>query len=235
MQKIFHPAKDRGIGEHGWLHARYSFSFASYFDPMRLQFGALRVLNNDIIDPGAGFGTHAHDNMEIITIPLSGSLAHEDSMGNSSVIRTGEVQVMSAGTGVEHSEFNASKTDPIELLQIWILPNAYGPAPRYDQRAYDPEKMKDAFELVVGPFGSGALEIHQDASLSIADIGEGQEIQYAVHKEGNGVYFFVISGEAEATGELLGPKDALGLWETETAAVKAKKPLRILAIEVPMR
>ncbi|MEK7550030.1 MAG: pirin family protein [Patescibacteria group bacterium] len=234
MQTIFHPSKERGVGEHGWLHARYSFSFASYFDPERLQFGALRVLNNDVIDPGAGFGAHSHSDMEIITIPLSGSLAHQDSMGNSSVITTGEVQVMSAGTGVEHSEFNASKTDAIELLQIWIFPNTKNVAPRYDQRVIAVSEERNRFQPIVGPMGTEALGIHQDAYLFLADIDASQEVVYTLQKKGNGVYFFLLEGEIEVEGKILASRDALGVWDTESVSLQSKIPSRILAIEVPM-
>ena len=200
-------------------------------------FGALRVLNDDVIAPEQGFGRHHHNDMEIITIPLSGALAHEDSMGNKAVIKTGEIQVMSAGTGIEHSEFNASQTEMTNTLQIWIIPDKYGVHPRYDQKLFDHLMFENTFALVVGPESSkseGALFIHQDAFLSLARSGADQTIQYVPRRENNGVYFFVIEGEAEIADQKLTKRDALGVWETEKISIHVKKEALVLAIEVPM-
>ena len=237
MQTIFHPAKSRGYAEHGWLATRHSFSFADYYDPEKMGFGALRVINDDTIAAGQGFGRHPHQNMEIITIPLSGALAHEDSMGNKAVIETGEVQVMSAGTGVVHSEFNASQTEAVTLLQIWILTRTPGAAPRYAQKPVDRNLFRNNFYLVVGPEASGqegSLFIHQDAFLSLAHFDADTDIGYAPRNKENGVYFFVIEGMAAVAGRLLGKRDALGVWGAETVPVQAKNGAFVLAIEVPM-
>lgn len=240
MQTLFHPAGSRGYATYSGLDAHYSFSFANHYDPERMGFGALRVLNDDVIAPEQGFGRHHHNDMEIITIPLSGALAHEDSMGNKAVIKTGEIQVMSAGTGVEHSEFNASRTETANTLQIWILPSERGVRPRYDQKLFDHSMFENTFALVVGPAGSepeGALFIHQDAFLSLVRSDVDQAIEYVPRRENNGVYFFVIEGEAEIADQRLGKRDALGVWETEKISIQiqTKKDAFVLAIEVPMK
>ena len=237
MQTILHKANERGYAKHGWLTTYHSFSFADYYNPERMGFGVLRVLNDDTIAPGQGFGRHSHANMEIITIPLSGALAHEDSLGNRAVIQTGEVQVMSAGTGVEHSEFNASETDAVSLLQIWILTRTAGVAPRYVQKFFNQTVFKNKLSLVVGPEGSekeGVLFIHQDAWLSLGRFDVDTDIEYALRNRENGVYFFVIDGEITVAGTVLEKKDALGVWDTKKALLKAKKGTSILVIEVPM-
>ncbi|MFZ2187221.1 MAG: pirin family protein [Candidatus Moraniibacteriota bacterium] len=232
-----HKAHSRGYVKQGWLETRHSFSFASYYNPERMGFGALRVINDDTIAAGQGFGRHPHENMEIITIPLSGALAHEDSMGNAAMIQTGEVQVMSAGTGVEHAEFNASQTEAVSLLQIWILTRAPGVVPRYEQKPFDAALFQNAFYLVVGPEASeqsGALSIHQDAFLSLGRFDTDTSIEYALRKEEQGVYFFVIDGAVTIEGQALEKRDAIGLWETERVHLQAKKGAFVLAIEVPM-
>lgn len=235
MQTVFHEATSRGYAKHGWLETHHSFSFASYYDPARMGFGALRVLNDDAIAPGAGFGEHPHDNMEIITIPLSGALKHQDSMGNSAVVTTGEVQVMSAGTGVEHAEFNASTTDPLTLLQIWILTAKENATPRYDQKRFDLAQFRNTFFQVVGNMETeGILGIHQDARLSLGRFEAGQEVVYPLPTSGHGVYFFVIDGEATIAGKKLATRDALGVWDTEQVTVQAEKEVFLLAIEVPL-
>lgn len=237
MQTVFHSAKSRGYAEHGWLVSYHSFSFADYYDPEKMGFGALRVINDDRIAAGQGFGRHSHQNMEIITIPLSGALAHEDSMGNAAVIKTGEVQVMSAGTGVEHSEFNASQTEAVTLLQIWILTRTPGVAPRYAQKPFDQPLFKNIFFPVVGPEDSekeGALFIHQDAYLSLARFDTDTDIEYVLRSKENGVYFFVIDGKIAVEGKVLGRRDALEVWDVEKVSIQAKKDTFVLAIEVPM-
>lgn len=235
MQSVFHQASSRGFAKHGWLTTHHSFSFASYYDPARMGFGALRVLNDDAIAPGSGFGRHPHDNMEIITIPLSGSLKHEDSMGNSAVIETGEVQVMSAGTGVEHAEWNASETNELTLLQIWILSEKRGVTPRYDQHRFDTSTYRNNFFSVVGPMNEGGmLGIHQDAIISLGCFDAGREVQYVLKSSGHGVYFFVIDGSGKIEGQALSRRDALGVWNTEEIAITSLEDLFLVAIEVPM-
>ncbi|MFZ2299925.1 MAG: pirin family protein [Candidatus Moraniibacteriota bacterium] len=237
MQTIFHPAGSRGYAHHGWLTTHHSFSFADYYDPQKMGFGALRVLNDDIIEAGQGFGRHPHRDMEIITIPLSGALAHKDSMGNAAVIETGEVQVMSAGTGVEHSEFNASQTEAVMGLQIWIVPNRRGAEPRYAQKLFGQPLPRNEFSLVVGPEGgeeNGALFIHQDAFLSLGRFDADTDIDYALRSTSNGVYFFVIEGAMAAGSQVLEQRDALGVWDAAIVTVRAKQGAYILAIEVPM-
>ncbi|OGI16125.1 MAG: hypothetical protein A2878_03145 [Candidatus Moranbacteria bacterium RIFCSPHIGHO2_01_FULL_54_31] len=237
MQTVFHPAQSRGYAKHGWLESHHSFSFASYFDPERMGFGALRVINDDNIAAGQGFGRHPHNDMEIITIPLTGALAHQDSMGNAEVIKTGEVQVMSAGTGVEHAEFNASKTENVTLLQIWILTRQNGMAPRYAQKLFNRSFFENRLSVVVGPEGSekeGALFIHQDAWLSLGRFDSDTDIEYALHDPQNGVYFFVIEGGATVAGQRLEKRDAFGVWDTERVSMQVKKDAFLLAIEVPM-
>ena len=206
-----HRADTRGHAQHQWLDAFHTFSFADYYDPTRMQFGALRVLNNDTIAPGKGFGTHPHDNMEIITIPLSGSLEHRDSMGNTSVIHAGEVQVMSAGTGVAHSEYNASQTEPIELLQIWVRTKTRGVTPRYDEHSYLP-LSPDSLTQVVSPDPEDAgTWIHQDAWFHLGTLSSGKGLTYNLKKPGNGVYIFVIEGDIKIQDTLLRRRDGIGI------------------------
>lgn len=199
-------------------------------------FGALRVLNDDRIAPGSGFGRHSHENMEIITLPLSGSLKHEDSMGNSAVIETGEVQVMSAGTGVEHAEWNASDTNELTLLQIWILSEKRGVSPRYDQRRFDATEYQNTFFSVVGPMNeTEALGIHQDARVSLGRFDVGKKAQYVLKSLNHGVYFFAIEGRANIAGEHLEPRDALGIWAIDSVSIQAETELFLLVLEVPLK
>ncbi len=234
MQTIFHSADSRGYAQHGWLTSHHSFSFASYYDPARMGFGALRVINDDVIAPASGFGTHPHNNMEIITIPLSGALTHEDNMGNREVITTGEVQVMSAGTGVEHAEFNASESKAVTLLQIWILPDTPNVTPRYEQKHCD-ITVPNTFVEVVGRFGESALGIHQDARLALGHFAAGETLSYLMKTPGHGAYFFVIDGAVTLAETSLGKRDGLGVWETEKVTGKAIRDTFLLAIEVPMK
>ena len=236
---VFHKADTRGHANHGWLNAQHSFSFANYYDPQRIHFGVLRVLNDDIVAPAMGFGTHPHDNMEIITIPLRGALKHRDSMGNEGVITRNEVQVMSAGTGIQHSEFNANRDQDVNLLQIWVFPNRRNVAPRYDQRAFLPENRQNTLQTVVAPLGSadmdgGAIGIHQDAWFSLGTLAAGIEKPYEVKKSGNGVYVFVIEGAATVNGTPLSKRDALGIWDIEKLDIKADTDAEILLLDVPM-
>ncbi len=236
MNTVLHPSTSRGTADHGWLKTAHSFSFANYYNPERVHYGVLRVLNDDWIAGGTGFGKHPHDNMEIVTIPLTGALEHQDSMGNKEVLRMGEVQAMSAGTGVFHSEYNASATEPCSLLQIWIIPERRGVEPRYEQRFYDVTKLEQEWHTVVNPMGQGdAMPIHQQAWFSLTKIPAGSARTYASKRIGNGVYFFVIEGKAEVAGQVLGPRDGFGVAEREQIPVIASEDAFILAMDVPLR
>ncbi len=236
MEKIIHKASNRGFADHGWLKAAHSFSFANYYDPGKIHFGKLRVLNDDIVAPSKGFGMHPHKDMEIITIPQYGALKHADNMGNEAVISTGEVQVMSAGTGVYHSEFNASDTEPVNLFQIWIFTNENGHKPRYDQKIFSPQERIGKWQLLVSPDGrNDSLQIHQNAFISSVDSDGLDEISYNLHSPENGVYFLVSEGSVEVEGNILEKRDAAGLWSfSEPLKIQFKQPSGLLAIEVPM-
>ncbi len=235
MKTIFHSAASRGSANHGWLNAKHSFSFASWYNPDRVNFGALRVLNDDIVAAGGGFGTHPHDNMEIITIPLSGSLKHQDSMGNSSIIHAGEIQVMSAGTGIQHSEFNPSNQEELKLFQIWIFPNLRNVTPRYDQFVINYELAKNNFLQLVSPNKSDeGTWIHQNAWIHMAQIEEGKKIKHKLNHPGNGIYFMVIDGTFQIGEHLVEQKDALGVWEIDSIDIISVNAGKILAIEIPM-
>ena len=236
MKKTFHASETRGEANHGWLHAKHSFSFAQFFNPERIQFGALRVLNDDIIAPKMGFASHPHNNMEIITIPLEGALEHKDSMDNIGVVAADEIQVMSAGTGVTHSEYNKNKDQPLNLLQLWVLPNQQNVVPRYDQKNITSLKKTNTLYPVITPNHDGpSMWIHQDAWFHLGDFDQKTTVPYSLHKEGNGVYVFMIEGAASIEGESLGKRDALGLWETEDFSITVEENSRILLIEVPMK
>ncbi|MEW6469982.1 MAG: pirin family protein [Bacteroidota bacterium] len=235
MKTIFHPAKERGHADHGWLNAWHSFSFAGWYDPSKVHFGMLRVLNDDTVAPGMGFGMHPHDNMEIVTIPLEGVLEHKDNMGSHGVIRRNEVQVMSAGTGVYHSEFNHSKSEPVKLFQCWVFPREKGVTPRYDQKLFDPAGRKNKFQTLVAPDKGGEnLWLHQDTVFSMADMDEGKSLEYKINFKGNGAYIMLVEGEVEIDGRKLGKRDAIGVWETDRFDIKALKNSEVLVIEVPM-
>ncbi len=237
MKKILHPAATRGTANFSWLQARYSFSFANYFDPNRLQFGKLRVLNDDIIAPAMGFGKHPHRNMEIVTILQEGTLKHRDSMGHEGVIQSGDIQLMSAGSGVEHSEVNASTTKPVKLFQIWVLPEEENVSPRYDQKKISPLLKPNTFSTVVKPkqeASEGDLWMHQQAWFNIGEFTEAKETQYTLHNSTHGIYIFVISGTIIVDNETLNSRDALGVWDSDSVVIKAEKDSRVLLIEVPM-
>lgn len=236
MKTIYYKATDRGHANHGWLDAYHSFSFAGFHDATKVHFGALRVLNDDKIIGGRGFGMHPHDNMEIVTIPLSGDLEHADSMGNVGAISRGEVQVMSAGTGIYHSERNKNIDKALQLLQIWVFPKLRDIEPRYDQRAFSIEDRKNQFQMLVSPLGSGeaGMGINQDAWFSLINLDQDKEANYGIKLNTNGVYAFVIEGEAEINGQTLGRRDALGISETNEVIIKAKTDTEILLIDVPM-
>jgi redox-sensitive bicupin YhaK (pirin superfamily) len=235
MKLTVHKAAYRGHADHGWLKTWHSFSFAGYYNPDRMHFGALRVLNDDIVEAGMGFGTHPHDNMEIITIVLEGELEHRDSMGNGSVIRPGEVQVMSAGTGIQHSEFNHSKKIDVSLLQIWVFPDKKNVEPRYDQASFPEDEMSGKWRTVVSPDGSdNSLWIHQQAWFSIGVFEENASINYQLKKVDSVLYIFLISGEIEVGTETLKQRDALCIEEIETGVnIKISKKSKILLMEIP--
>jgi len=235
MKSIFHKASERGHADHGWLNAHHSFSFASWQDPAKIHFGLLRVLNDDIVAPGMGFGMHPHDNMEIVTIPLSGTLEHKDSMGNIGVIKPNEIQAMSAGSGLMHSEYNHSKTEPINLLQIWVFPKVRNIEPRYDQRIFSTEEKEGKFKTIVAPIkADDIMWINQDAYFSLGKFKAGTTVDYAIQNKGNGAYIFMIEGNASIEGKILGKRDAIGIWETEKISMNITSDAEILVIDVPM-
>jgi quercetin 2,3-dioxygenase len=235
MKTVIHRSEDRGAADHGWLKARHSFSFGSYYNPAKTHFGTLRVLNDDSIAAGKGFGSHPHENMEIVTIPLEGDLAHQDNMGNKSVIRKNDVQIMSAGSGVVHSEFNNSKSEYVKLLQIWVFPKIEDVKPRYEQKTYKPEDRKNKFQVVVSPdTNDGGVWINQDAYFSLGDFEKGRDVSYKIRKQGNGIYIFILEGSAEINGEKLNRRDAIGISNIEKMDIKFNENTELLIIEIPM-
>ncbi len=216
MKSIIHPADTRGDANHGWLHSRHTFSFANYFNPNRMQFGALRVLNDDKVAPGKGFGMHPHQNMEIISIPLEGDLEHRDSMGNSGVIKHGDVQVMSAGTGVQHSEYNKSKTNRVKFLQIWVLPHTRDVKPRYDQITLQPKDRQNTFQQILSPNQNDeGVWIYQNAWFHLADFEKNTTQTYSFKAKRNGLYIFVLNGNLKVGDQELHTRDGYGIWETD--------------------
>ena len=236
MNAYLHRSENRGHVKVGWLDTYHSFSFGSWYNPRYMGVSALRVINDDTVAAHNGFGTHPHDNMEIITIPLSGALAHRDSMGNHSVIQHGEVQVMSAGTGITHSEFNAHETEPVSLLQIWVFPNQKEVKPRYDQMKLDLSARKNKFQQIVSPNpDDDGVWIHQNAWFHLADMDQNLELEYALKDKMNGVYVFVIKGSVQINDETLEERDGMGIWNIEKLDIKAVRDAEILLMEVPMR
>ncbi len=234
---LLHKSKSRGDANHGWLHSRHTFSFANYYNPERIHFGALRVLNDDYVAEGMGFGTHPHDNMEIISIPLEGDLEHRDSMGNVSVIRNGDIQVMSAGTGITHSEYNKNKDKPVKFLQIWVFPNKKNVTPRYDQITLDPSRRRNEFQQIVSPaVEDEGVWIHQDSWFHLGTFDKGFSAEYSLKKNGNGVYAFMIKGDATIAGISLNERDGLGISDMDKFTVEAgSADAEILLMEVPMK
>lgn len=231
---ILHRANTRGFANHGWLKAYHSFSFAGYYNPKRIHFGALRVLNDDTVQGGMGFGEHPHDNMEIITVMLSGALEHRDSMGNIGVIQPNEVQIMSAGTGIQHAEYNHNRFEALNLLQLWIFPKIRNVSPRYDQKSFAPDGFQNQFVTMVGPQGSNApMYIHQDAYISRGQFSAGQTATYTIQHPGNGAYIFVINGDLTIGEHTLNKRDALGLWEINDFSAQILNDADLLVIEVP--
>lgn len=233
---VLHKANTRGLANHGWLESRHTFSFANYHNPERMHFGVLRVLNDDRVDPGKGFGTHPHDNMEIISIPLEGDLEHKDSMGNVAVIRNGDIQAMSAGTGITHSEYNKNKDKKVKFLQIWLFPNKRNVTPRYDQISLNPAERKNKFQQILSPNPKDAgVWINQDAWFHLGTFKNGISTDYSIKKPGNGVYAFIIKGTAIIEKQALENRDGFGIWNTSKISVKATSDdTEILLMEVPM-
>ncbi len=236
MKTVLHKSNTRGQANHGWLQSRHTFSFANYRNPERVHFGALRVLNDDIVAPGKGFGKHPHDNMEIISIPLEGDLEHRDSIGNTAVIKEGDVQVMSAGTGVYHSEFNKNRDQNVKFLQIWLFPNRRNVEPRYDQISLDKTKMKNQFHQVLSPDPNDeGVWLHQNAWFHIGDLDGGTSLTYDLKATGNGVYAFILDGEVSIEGQALEHRDGFGVWDADSIQIKASQQARVLLMEVPMQ
>lgn len=238
MKSILYRSSSRGHANHGWLDTHHTFSFANYYNPERINFGALRVVNDDIVAGGEGFGTHPHDNMEIVSIPLYGDLEHKDSMGHTEVIKAGEVQVMSAGSGITHSEYNSNEDKPVNFFQIWVFPDTKNVEPRYDQKAFDFIHNKNKLTQIVKPLGDkegDGLWIHQSAWFSIGSYDKGIGADYEIKKKGNGVFAMVIEGEFTVEGTKLHRRDALAIWETDEIKIAAESDnARILLIDVPM-
>jgi len=233
---ILHKANSRGLADHGWLKSRHTFSFADYYNPERVHFGALRVLNDDIVDGGKGFGTHPHDNMEIISIPLEGDLEHQDSMGTIATIKHGDVQVMSAGTGIRHSEYNKNPDTPVKFLQIWVIPNKRGVTPRYDQITLQMADRHNKLQQIVSPDKDDqGVWIHQDAWFNLGRFDKDIEVSYILHNANSGVYAFVLKGSFTMEDTVLQERDGFGIWDTEQITLKANTPdAEILLMEVPM-
>lgn len=235
MKKIIHRAASRGFANHGWLKSHHTFSFANYYDPERIHFGALRVLNDDSVKGGMGFGAHPHDNMEIVSIVLEGALEHKDNTGKQEVIRRNDVQLMSAGTGVVHSEFNASKTEDVSFLQIWIFPNERNVTPRYAQKTFDPAARENTLQEIISPDRTaGNLWLHQDAWFTLGKFNAGKTTSIKSKGENMGTYLFVLDGEIEVAGEVLNKRDAIGLSEYTEELIKVNKAAEFLLIDVPM-
>lgn len=236
MKSVLHKAETRGHANHGWLDTHHTFSFAGYRNPDRMHFGALRVLNDDRVAEGKGFGTHPHDNMEIVSIPLEGDLEHKDSMGNVAVIREGDVQVLSAGTGIYHSEYNRNQDTEVKFLQIWVFPNKKQVEPRYDQISLrDIEKENQFYQILSPNKDDQGVWIHQDAWFSLGKFTEQTKVDYNVHLSDNGMYAFILEGEASIQGQKLEKRDGFGVWNTPAISVIAEKDSKILLMEVPMK
>lgn len=235
MKQVFHPAASRGHADHGWLQSKHTFSFANYHDPERIRFGTLRVLNDDSVAAGMGFGTHPHDNMEIISIPLEGDLEHKDSMGNVAVIRQGDIQAMSAGTGIFHSEKNKNKDRLVKFLQIWVFPNKRDVVPSYSQITLDESRLQDQLLQILSPSAEEeGVTIQQDAWFHLSRLSEGRQLSYSFKKPGNGLYAFLIEGSATVAGQELQSRDGLGIWDTTQTEIRANSPAYLLLMEVPM-
>ena len=235
MKTTYHAADSRGDANHGWLKSRHTFSFANYYNPERMGFGVLRVINDDFVIGGHGFGKHSHRDMEIISIPLSGRLAHGDSIGNEGIIETGEIQVMSAGTGITHSEMNGSEEEAVRFLQIWIIPNKMNVTPRYQQVDMNALMQPNEFSQVLSPNADDAgVWIHQNAWFSMGDFDKGVTQTYSLNNPSNGVYIFVISGQVIIEGNTLSTRDGLGIWDTNHFTMRVESAARVLVMEIPL-
>lgn len=235
MKSTLYKADSRGYADHGWLKSFHTFSFANYYNPERMNFGALRVLNDDRVESGMGFGSHPHRDMEIISIPLEGDLEHKDSMGTTAVIRKGEIQVMSAGTGVMHSEYNKNKDEKVKFLQIWVIPNKMNVEPRYDQISIAENAKPNDFQQILSPNADDeGVWIHQDAWFNLANFDKDHSQKYELHKKGNGVFVFVLSGKAKIGDTVLSERDAMGIEDAESFTLEALEKSDILLMEVPM-
>ncbi len=236
MKKTLHKADTRGVAEHGWLSSRHTFSFGEYHDPERMRFGLLRVLNDDVVQPSMGFGTHPHENMEIISIPLVGELRHQDSMGNTQIITAGEVQIMSAGTGITHSEYNGSESEIVNFLQIWVLPEDRDLEPRYDQKLFSADERQGRFLNIVSPDkNDSGVWINQQAWFWLGDFKAGQSDTYTIKRSGNGAYFFVLEGVVAVAGEQLERRDGIGVEGAATVDVEATEDCQLLVTDVPVQ
>lgn len=232
---ILHKAETRGDANHGWLHSKHTFSFANYHNPERMHFGVLRVLNDDTVSAGMGFGTHPHDNMEIISIPLEGDLEHKDSMGNVTVIKNGDIQIMSAGTGIQHSEYNKSKDNQVKFLQIWVFPNKKNVTPRYDQITLKAEDRHNKLQQIVSPNADDAgVWIHQNAWFHLGKFDKGTTSDYTIKSKGNGLYIFNLNGTLKVNDQLLNARDGFGIWDIEKVTLQADTDTEFLIMEVPM-
>lgn len=236
MKYVIHKANTRGHANHGWLDSHHSFSFANYHNPERMNFGVLRVLNDDIVSAGRGFGTHPHQNMEIISIPLEGDLEHKDSLGNLSVIREGDIQILSAGTGISHSEYNRNKGEQVKFLQIWIFPNKKNLAPRYDQISIRDLHKKNEFYQVLSPNSEDSgVWINQDAYFSMGEFDKKFSSEYVLQNNRNGVYVFVLEGSIIIGEHKLDKRDGFGIWNIDKFKVESDANTKILLMEVPMQ
>lgn len=235
MKTTLHKASSRGHANHGWLDTHHTFSFAQYYNPERMHFGVLRVLNDDVVTGGMGFGTHAHDNMEIISIPLSGDLEHKDSMGNTTVIKQNDVQIMSAGSGVKHSEYNKNKDKPVNFLQIWLFPKERNIQPRYDQKTFLPDNRVNKLQLIISPDKEAdSIQINQDAWFYLGNLKKDFKTTYTFKNPKNGLYAFVINGDIKVGGELIGKRDGIGITDSGQVEIVANTDAEILIMEVPM-
>lgn len=235
MKTVLHKANTRGHANHGWLDTNHTFSFAHYHNPERMHFGVLRVLNDDFVDGGKGFGTHPHDNMEIISIPLLGDLEHKDSMGNTTVIKQNDVQIMSAGTGIQHSEYNKNKAQKVNFLQIWVFPKVRNIDPRYGQLTFNPEDRINKLQQIVSPIKNdeGVL-INQDAWFHLGNLKSGFNTDYKIKQKGNGVYAFVLEGDVTINDQKLNKRDGFGVWDVDVLTIKADTDAELLLMDVPM-
>ena len=235
MKTILHKARTRGNVNHGWLKSHHSFSFGNYHNPERMNFGVLRVLNDDVVAPGMGFGTHPHENMEIVSIPLEGDLEHKDSMGNTTIIKQGDIQVMSAGTGIYHSEYNKNTNSEVKFLQIWIIPNKKDVKPRYDQITLENNDLKNKLVQILSPnVNDEGIWIYQNAWFYLGEFEKGEEQTYTLKDSSNGVFAFVLEGDVTIENQTLNKRDAFGLWETDKITIKADTNTKLLIMEVPM-